>query len=225
LLAVIAAAVVIVDRVTKIYVERHFGVPYGPRQVVDHVLFLTVTRNAGAAFGLFQNFTLGFLLISPVVVVAILIYYWRLAPSDWSARRRQGLVRVDGRAARPGGRLRAGDRLMCEPPTRTPGGLEAERMDLPIVYEEDALAVVDDTAGLVVHPGPGHPSGTLVHGLLGRGPGWSTIGGTERPGIVHRLDRDTSGLMVVARNDDAHRELARQLQRRIMTLKYRAIVV
>src|SRR6202022_1496446 len=67
--------------------------------------------------------------------------------------------------------------------------------------------------------------GTLVHGLLGRGPGWSTIGGTERPGIVHRLDRDTSGLMVVARNDEAHRELARQLQRRIMTRKYRAIVV
>ena len=98
-------------------------------------------------------------------------------------------------------------------------------MDLRVLYEDDDLIVIDKPAGLVVHPGPGHATGTLVHGLLGRGPGWSTIGGTERPGIVHRLDRDTSGLMVVARNDDAHRELARQLQRRIMTRKYRAIVV
>ena len=88
----IAAAVVVVDRVTKIYVERHFGVPYGPRQVLDHVLYLTVTRNAGAAFGLFQNFTLGFLLISAVVMVAILFYYGRLPASDWPARLGLSLV-------------------------------------------------------------------------------------------------------------------------------------
>jgi signal peptidase II len=93
---VIAAAVVIVDRITKIYVERHFGVPYGPRQVVDHVLYLTVTRNAGAAFGLFQNFTVGFLLISAVVMVAILFYYGRLPVSDWPAR--LGLALVFGGA-------------------------------------------------------------------------------------------------------------------------------
>ena len=92
----IAAAVVIVDRGTKIYVERHFGVPYGPRQVVDHVLYLTVTRNAGAAFGLFQNFTLGFLLISAVVMIAILFYYGRLPASDWPAR--LGLALVFGGA-------------------------------------------------------------------------------------------------------------------------------
>ena len=92
----IAAAVVIVDRVTKIYVERHFGVPYGPRQVVDHVLYLTVTRNAGAAFGLFQNFTVGFLLISAVVMIAILFYYGRLPVSDWPAR--LGLALVFGGA-------------------------------------------------------------------------------------------------------------------------------
>ena len=88
----IAAAVIVVDRITKIVVERRFGVPYGPRQVIDHVLFLTVTRNAGAAFGLFQNFTFGFLLISGVVVVAILIYYWRLPASDWTARLGLALV-------------------------------------------------------------------------------------------------------------------------------------
>ncbi len=92
----IAAVVVIVDRVTKIFVERRFGVPYGPREVVDHVLFLTVTRNRGAAFGLFQNFTAGFVLISIVVMAGILIYYWRLPPSDWSAR--LGLALVFGGA-------------------------------------------------------------------------------------------------------------------------------
>jgi signal peptidase II len=88
--------VVIVDRVTKIFVERRFGVPYGPREVVDHILFLTVTRNRGAAFGLFQNFTAGFLLISAVVMVGILIYYWRLPADDWSAR--LGLALVFGGA-------------------------------------------------------------------------------------------------------------------------------
>ncbi|MDQ6714099.1 MAG: signal peptidase II [Candidatus Dormibacteraeota bacterium] len=92
----IAAVVVIVDRLTKIFVEQRFGVPYGPREVVDHVLFLTVTRNAGAAFGLFQNFTLGFVLISVVVMVGILIYYWRLPSRDWSAR--VGLALVFGGA-------------------------------------------------------------------------------------------------------------------------------
>ena len=92
----VAAAVVFVDRITKIYVERHFGVPYGPRQVVDHVLYLTVTRNAGAAFGLFQNFTVGFLLISAVVMIAILFYYGRLPMGDWPAR--LGLALVFGGA-------------------------------------------------------------------------------------------------------------------------------
>lgn len=92
----VAAAIVIVDRITKIYVERHFGVPYGPRQVVDHILYLTVTRNAGAAFGLFQNFTLGFLVISAVVMIGILIYYGRLPSGDWPAR--LGLALVFGGA-------------------------------------------------------------------------------------------------------------------------------
>ncbi|HEV2014326.1 MAG TPA: signal peptidase II [Candidatus Dormibacteraeota bacterium] len=96
MLAAIAAAVVIVDRITKIVVERRFGVPYGPRQILDHVLFLTVTRNAGAAFGIFQNFTLGFLVISTLVMIGILIYYWRLPASDWSGR--LGLALVFGGA-------------------------------------------------------------------------------------------------------------------------------
>jgi 23S rRNA pseudouridine1911/1915/1917 synthase len=137
----------------------------------------------------------------------------------------QGHVWLNDRPARPGTKVRAGDRLSWEVPQPAPSRLEAEPMDLRILYEDEDLVVIDKPAGLVVHPGPGHSTGTLVHGLLGRGPVWSTIGGTERPGIVHRLDRDTSGLMVVARNDVAHRELARQLQRRVMTRRYRAIVV
>jgi 23S rRNA pseudouridine1911/1915/1917 synthase len=137
----------------------------------------------------------------------------------------QGHVRLNDRPARPGSRLRAGDRLSWELPQATPSRLQAEPMELRVLYEDEDLIVIDKPAGLVVHPGPGHSTGTLVHGLLGRGPAWSTIGGAERPGIVHRLDRDTSGLMVVARNDAAHRELARQLQQRVMTRRYRAIVV
>ena len=84
--------VIVLDRLTKIYVERRFGVPYGPRQILDHVLSLTVIRNRGAAFGLFQNFTLGFFIVSVVVMVGILIYYWRLPAGDWSARLGLSLV-------------------------------------------------------------------------------------------------------------------------------------
>ncbi|HET9847486.1 MAG TPA: signal peptidase II [Candidatus Dormibacteraeota bacterium] len=91
-LVAIAGIVVVVDRITKIVIERRFGVGYGPRQIVDHVLFLEVTRNAGAAFGIFQNFTFGFLVISAVVMVAILIYYWRLPQGDWTARLGLSLV-------------------------------------------------------------------------------------------------------------------------------------
>ena len=92
----IAAVVAAIDRVTKVYVDRRFGVGYGPRQILDHVLFLTVTRNAGAAFGIFQNFTLGFLAISAVIMLGILIYYWFVPPGDWTAR--LGLALVFGGA-------------------------------------------------------------------------------------------------------------------------------
>jgi len=136
-----------------------------------------------------------------------------------------GHVRVNDGAARAGLRLRKGDRLSWELPPTTPSRLQAEAMDLRVLYEDDDLVVIDKPAGLVVHPGPGHATGTLVHGLLARGAGWSTIGGAERPGIVHRLDRDTSGLIVVARNDATHRALTRQLQQRLMTRRYRAIAV
>ena len=96
MLAVVAAIVVVIDRVTKLYVDHRFGVGYGPRQIVDHVLFLTVTRNAGAAFGIFQSFTAGFLAISAVIMLGILIYYWFLPAGDWTAR--LGLALVFGGA-------------------------------------------------------------------------------------------------------------------------------
>ena len=138
---------------------------------------------------------------------------------------REGHVRVNGAASQSGARLRLGDRLSWEIPATQPSALMAEPMELRVVFEDEDLLVIDKPAGLVVHPGPGHATGTLVHGLLGRGPGWSSIGGVDRPGIVHRLDRDTSGLLVVARNDAAHRELSRQLKERTMFRRYRAIVV
>lgn len=137
----------------------------------------------------------------------------------------QGHVSLNNGPARPGTRLRPGDRLTWAVPATSATTLKAEPMDLRVLYEDADLLVIDKPAGLVVHPGPGHATGTLVHGLLARGPSWSSIGGVERPGIVHRLDRDTSGVMVVARNDESHRSLTRQLQQRTMSRQYRAIAV
>jgi 23S rRNA pseudouridine1911/1915/1917 synthase len=137
----------------------------------------------------------------------------------------EGDVMVNGVNARPATRLKTGDHLTWRIPAAKPARVVGEPMDLAVVYEDEHLLVIDKPAGLVVHPAPGHSTGTLVHGLLGRAQSWSSIGGVERPGIVHRLDRDTSGLMVVAKNDLTHRELARQLQARTMKRRYRAIVV
>jgi len=137
----------------------------------------------------------------------------------------EGHVRLNGLSARPGARLHPGDELAWHVPPTAPTALTPQPMDLRVLYEDDDLVVIDKPAGLVVHPGPGHAAGTLVHGLLARGAQWSSIGGVERPGIVHRLDKDTSGLLVIARNDAAHRDLAGQLQDRSLRRRYRAIVV
>jgi 23S rRNA pseudouridine1911/1915/1917 synthase len=92
-----------------------------------------------------------------------------------------------------------------------------------VVYEDGDFAVINKPAGMVVHPAPGHHSGTLVHALLGRGGSWSAVGGEVRPGIVHRLDKGTSGLIVVARNDASHRALSAQLSDRTLSRTYLAI--
>jgi len=99
-----------------------------------------------------------------------------------------------------------------------------EEIALEVVYEDADLVVVVKPAGMVAHPAAGHHSGTLVHALLGLGGSWSTAGGAARPGLVHRLDKDTSGLLVAARNDAAHRALSAQLADRTMSRTYLAIV-
>jgi len=119
-------------------------------------------------------------------------------------------------------RLVPGDVLDVSVPERLPSALEPEQLDLRIAFEDDSLLVVDKPAGIVVHPSAGHASGTLVHGLLGH----AVAGGeeAERPGIVHRLDRDTSGLLVVARSDEAHRRLQQLLRQRKIVREYLTLV-
>jgi 23S rRNA pseudouridine1911/1915/1917 synthase len=133
-----------------------------------------------------------------------------------------GTVLVDGRALGKSHRLDGGEELEFEPPEPAGERLEPEPMDLRIRYEDEHLVVVDKPAGLVVHPAPGHASGTLVHGLLEH----EVAGGdADRPGIVHRLDRDTSGLMVVARSEEAHRRLQELVRGHGLERHYTALVV
>lgn len=131
----------------------------------------------------------------------------------------------NGRAAAASDPVEAGDQIDYEVPEPLPHSPRPESIPIPVVYEDDALVVVDKPAGLVVHPAPGHHSGTLVHALLGLGGTWSTAGGEARPGIVHRLDAGTTGLILAARTDAAHRALAAQLADRSLSRTYLAIVV
>ncbi len=129
-------------------------------------------------------------------------------------------VRVNGSPQAKSHRLSAGDELTVEIPESRSSELEPEQLDLRIAYEDEHLLVVDKPAGMVVHPSAGHASGTLVHGLIGH----AVAGGeAERPGIVHRLDRDTSGLLVVARSEEAHRRLQRLLRQRKLVREYLAL--
>jgi len=136
---------------------------------------------------------------------------------------RAGSVLVDGALRAKSARLAGGEELEFEAPGPVTSTLEPEEMELIVPYEDEHLLVVDKPAGLVVHPAPGHAQGTLVHGLLA----YDVEGGDEpeRPGIVHRLDRDTSGLMVVARSPEAHRRLQELVQQREVTREYLALVV
>jgi 23S rRNA pseudouridine1911/1915/1917 synthase len=123
-----------------------------------------------------------------------------------------GAVSIGSRTIRdPGYRVNLGDTIALEVPEPEPAEPAGERIALNVVYEDDSIIVIDKPAGLVVHPAPGHSSGTLVNALIAHcGASLSGIGGVKRPGIVHRLDKDTSGLMVVAKTDQAHRALAAQ---------------
>lgn len=133
-----------------------------------------------------------------------------------------GCVWVEGVSARPSRRVRAGERVSLQEPPPEPCQAEPEDIPLRILYEDTDLLVLDKPAGLVVHPAAGNPAGTLVNALLHHCEDLSGIGGVLRPGIVHRLDRDTSGVMLVAKNDASHRLLAAQFHERRVEKTYRA---
>jgi 23S rRNA pseudouridine1911/1915/1917 synthase len=137
---------------------------------------------------------------------------------------REGLVHVAGREARPHQAVKAGQGVEIEIPEPVAPVPQPEALALPIVYQDADLIVIDKPAGMVVHPAAGHASGTLVNALLHHVDDLSGVGGEKRPGIVHRLDRGTSGLMVVAKNDAAHAELSRQFHDREVEKDYVALV-
>lgn len=138
---------------------------------------------------------------------------------------KDGLVAVDGQAARASTRLEAGQQIDLAIPESLPSAdLAPEALPLTIVYEDDDLIVVEKPAGMVVHPAPGHSGGTLVNAVLHHCPQIEGVGGERRPGIVHRLDKETSGLIVVAKNDHAHRFLQAQFKDRTVYKQYLALV-
>jgi len=137
---------------------------------------------------------------------------------------REERVRIGDSVRRANTSVKGGDRVVLEVPDLAPSPLEPEGIPLSILYEDADLVVVDKAAGMVVHPAAGHASGTLVNALLHHVKDLSGIGGELRPGIVHRLDRGTSGVMVVAKHDKAHAELARQFHDREVEKEYVALV-
>lgn len=134
-----------------------------------------------------------------------------------------GNVRVNGQPVKPKYKLAVGDQVVIEPEAPQKVDLTPEKIPLDIVYEDDDVIIVNKPQGMVVHPAPGHPDHTLVNALLYHSP-LSTINGEFRPGIVHRIDKDTSGLLMVAKNDLAHRSLAAQLKAKTNQREYVALV-
>ena len=135
-----------------------------------------------------------------------------------------GLVRCNESRARASQRVELGDAVAAEPPEPVPLELEPEPIPLSILFEDAALVVLDKPAGLVVHPAPGHARGTLVHALLHHCRDLAGVGGALRPGIVHRLDAGTSGVMVVAKSDAAHQGLSLQFRAHSIERVYHAFV-
>lgn len=137
----------------------------------------------------------------------------------------EGLVTVNGRQPGKSYKLREGDEVTVRQPDPKPAEVLPQDIPLDIVYEDGDLLVVNKPKGMVVHPAPGNPDGTLVNALLFHcGDSLSGIGGVLRPGIVHRIDKDTSGLLMVAKNDFAHQSLARQIAEHSFTRRYEAVV-
>ncbi|MGG1697229.1 RluA family pseudouridine synthase [Bacillus zhangzhouensis] len=148
---------------------------------------------------------------------------------EWSRTQVQqwvkdGLIEVNGKQVKANYKVQAGDQIKVEIPDPEALDVEAESMDLDIYYEDEDVLVVNKPRGMVVHPAPGHVSGTLVNGLMAHCNDLSGINGVMRPGIVHRIDKDTSGLLMVAKNDLAHESLVNQLVAKTVTRKYTAVV-
>ena len=137
---------------------------------------------------------------------------------------KNGDIKVNNCYAKPSHRLVPGDQVSVSVPRPSPYIPKPEAVEFEIIHEDDSLIVLNKPAGLVVHPAPRHATGTLVHGLLNHCRSLSGIGGTVRPGIVHRLDKDTSGLLVVAKSDPVHRFLQRQFKSGMVKKQYVAIV-
>lgn len=136
----------------------------------------------------------------------------------------EGKLRCNGETVKAGYKIKEGDRIVLEVPAAEPMEAQAEPMDIKVVYEDEDLAVVSKPRGLVVHPAAGHAEGTLVNGLLYRFEGQlSGINGVMRPGIVHRIDKDTSGLLVVCKSDRAHQGMSELLKTHDITRIYQAI--
>lgn len=137
----------------------------------------------------------------------------------------QGAVTKDGAPVKKNYKTAPGDTFVVTLPDAAPSALVAQDLPLDVVYEDDDLIVVNKPRGMVVHPAPGHPDGTLVNALLFHcGDSLSGIGGERRPGIVHRIDKDTSGLLIAAKNDFAHQALSAQLADRSLSRRYEAVV-
>jgi 23S rRNA pseudouridine1911/1915/1917 synthase len=137
---------------------------------------------------------------------------------------KEGRVRVADRPAKANHAVKTGQEITVEVPEPLDAAVQPEAIPLPILYQDQDVIVVDKPAGMVVHPAAGHATGTLVNALLHHVDDLSGIGGEKRPGIVHRLDRGTSGLMVVAKHDAAHEELSRQFREREVEKQYLALV-
>ncbi|MBT2581870.1 RluA family pseudouridine synthase [Planococcus sp. ISL-109] len=148
---------------------------------------------------------------------------------DWSRSQisnwvKDGAIKVNGETVKPNYKVRIGDGIIITPPLLEELDVEPEDLDLDIVYEDEDVLVVNKPKDMVVHPAPGHANGTLVNGLMYHCTDLSGINGIARPGIVHRIDKDTSGLLMVAKNDMAHASLVDQLVEKTVTRKYVALV-
>jgi 23S rRNA pseudouridine1911/1915/1917 synthase len=137
----------------------------------------------------------------------------------------EGWVDVNGAGGKPSQKIRNGDRVVLTIPPVRENDVSPQSIPIDLVYQDSEVVVVDKPAGLSVHPGPGHPDGTLVNALLARCPDIQGIGGVYRPGIVHRLDKDTSGLMMVAKTERAHLGLSAQIKERKVHKGYLALTV